>query len=316
MCFQGPEKNGPFDITGDIARAWLVLPKNPNGRPNSDVIRPRMNGLDLVRRSRDLWIIDFGPTRTEDQAAHYEHPFTHVRVNVRPLRARNRDASRRERWWLFGRTGGDVRNALEGLDRYIATPEVGKHRVFVWLPFIALPDKKLIVIARSDDTTFGLLHSRIHECWSLRTGGWHGAGNDPRYTPTTTFETFPFPEGLTPDIPAAQYADDPRAKAIAAAARELDRLRNNWLNPPEWVRREPEVVPGYQDRLIPVDEKAEKELKKRTLTHLYNERPRWLANAHRALDEAVAAAYGWSADLSEDELLAKLLALNLERAGK
>jgi type II restriction/modification system DNA methylase subunit YeeA len=94
----------------------------------------------------------------------------------------------------------------------------------------------------------------------------------------------------------------------------LVRLRDNWLNPQEWVKRVPEVVPGYPDRLLPVDDKAAAELKKRTLTNLYNQRPTWLANAHKALDEAVAAAYGWPADLSDDEILARLFALNQERA--
>jgi type II restriction/modification system DNA methylase subunit YeeA len=150
--------------------------------------------------------------------------------------------------------------------------------------------------------------------WSLRLGTWLGVGNDPRYTPSTTFETFPFPDGLTPDIPAAAYAADPRAQRIAAAAAELVRLRDNWLNPPEWVKRVPEVVPGYPDRLLPVDDEAAAELKKRTLTNLYNQRPTWLANAHKALDEAVAAAYGWPADLSDDEILARLFQLNQERA--
>ena len=140
-----------------------------------------------------------------------------------------------------------------------------------------------------------------------------GYGNDPRYNSTLTFETFPFPEGLTPNIPAADYAADPRAQAIAQAARRLNELRENWLNPPEWVRRVPEVVPGYPDRLVPVDDKAAALLKKRTLTNLYNERPAWLANVHRDLDAAVAAAYGWPADLGDDEILRRLLALNLER---
>ena len=72
-----------------------------------------------------------------------------------------------------------------------------------------VPDHQLIVIARDDDTTFGILHSRFHETWSLRLGTWLGKGNDPRYTPTTTFGTFPFPDGLSPDIPAADYADEP-----------------------------------------------------------------------------------------------------------
>ncbi len=136
----------------------------------------------------------------------------------------------------------------------------------------------------------------------------------PRYTPTTTFETFPFPERLTPNIPEKEYADDARAQAIAAAAKRLDDLRNNWLNPKDLIDTAPEVVPGYPDRILPKTEPAAVELKKRTLTNLYNARPQWLADAHRDLDAAVAAAYGWPADISEEDALAKLLELNLSRA--
>ncbi len=198
-----------------------------------------------------------------------------------------------------------MRAALKPLTRYIATPEVAKHRIFVWLPISILPDKKFIVIARDDDATFGILHSRIHELWALAQCTWHGVGNDPRYTPTTCFETFPFPKGALLEA---------HAPAIAAAARELHELRERWLNPPEWVDRIPEVIPGYPDRLIPKPEFAA-ELKKRTLTNLYNQRPAWLANLHRQLDEAVAAAYGWSVDWPDEEILRRLLALNEERAG-
>ena len=137
-------------------------------------------------------------------------------------------------------------------------------------------------------------------------------GNDPRYTPTTTFQTFPFPPGLSPDIPAAGYANDPRALAIAAAARRLVELRDRWLNPPEWVEWIDEPVPGYPKRPVPRDEAAAKELKKRTLTNLYNARPQWLADAHDALDAAVATAYGWDTDISEEDALERLLALNLQ----
>ena len=171
---------------------------------------------------------------------------------------------------------------------------------------------------------FGLLQSRLHELWALGVGSWHGVGNDPRYTISTTFETFPFPEGLTPDIPAADYASDPRAVAIAEAARELNRLRENWLNPADLVVVEPEIVPTaapgeapvkYPDRVLPKDEEAAKALKKRTLTNLYNERPAWLAHAHTGeLDAAVATAYGWPADLSDEAVLERLFALNQERA--
>ena len=168
----------------------------------------------------------------------------------------------------------------------------------------------MTAIARDDDTTFGILHSRFHEAWSLRLGTWLGAGNDPRYTPTTTFETFPFPDGLSPDIPAAAYAEDPRAVAIAEAARRLASLRDRWLNPPEWVEWVDEPVPGYPKRPVPRDAEAAKALKARTLTTLYNTRPQWLTNAHAALDAAVAAAYGWDAGIGEEEALELLLNMN------
>jgi type II restriction/modification system DNA methylase subunit YeeA len=207
-----------------------------------------------------------------------------------------------------------MRAALQNLSRFSVTPATAKHRVFAWMDTAVQADHQLIAVARDDDTAFGILHSRFHEAWSIGLCTWLGVGNDPRYTPSTTFETFPFPEGLTPNIPASDYATDPRAIAIAAAARELDQLRNAWLNPSDLIRIEPEVVPGYPDRILPKDAAAEKILKTRTLTNLYNERPTWLANAHRDLDAAVAAAYGWPIDISEEDALARLLALNLERA--
>ncbi|MCY4187702.1 MAG: hypothetical protein OXD30_04390 [Bryobacterales bacterium] len=190
---------------------------------------------------------------------------------------------------------------------------MAKHRLFVWLDTRICPDHQLIVIARDDDTTFGILHSRFHEIWSLRLCTWLGKGNDPRYTPSTTFETFPFPPGLTPDISAIDYADDPRAMAIAAEARRLVELRDRWLNPPEWVEWVDEPVPGYPKRPVARDGDAAKLLKKRTLTNLYNARPQWLADAHDALDAAVAAAYGWPADISAEDVLRELLVLNADR---
>ncbi len=312
VSFPGIKKHGSFDIPGDLARRWLQLP-NPHGRPNSDVLKPSWNGLDVTRRTRDGWIIDFGVDMPETEATLYEKPFEHVTRHVKPERENNNREAYRRFWWRHGEARPGLRLATTGLSRFIATPHVAKHRVFVWVPATVLPDNMLIVIARDDDTTFGVLHSRFHELWALGTCTWLGKGNDPRYTPTTCFETFPFPAGLTPNIPASDYADDPHAQAIADAARTLNELRENWLNPPEWIERVPEVVPGYPDRIIPKPEHAA-ELKKRTLTNLYNQRPAWLANAHRALDKAVAAAYGWPADLDEDEVLRRLLALNRERA--
>ncbi|MBI1775676.1 MAG: class I SAM-dependent DNA methyltransferase [Proteobacteria bacterium] len=316
FIFMGTTKGGAFDVPGDIARRWLLLPKNPNARPNSDVVRPWVNGMDLVRRPSDKWIVDFGTDMAESTAALYEAPFEHVRREVQPERAQNRREAYRQVWWRFVEARTGMRQSLRSLTRFILTPRVSKHRIFVWQDRSVMPDSRLYAIAKDDDTTFGVLHSQLHEIWSLATCSWHGKGNDPTYNAQSCFGTFPFPEGLTPNVPAVAYADDPRAKRIAEAARALVEKPDLWLNPPELVRREPEVVPGFPDRILPVDTKAAAELKKRTLTNLYNQRPTWLANLHRALDEAVASAYGWPADLSEDEILARLFALNQARAGK
>jgi type II restriction/modification system DNA methylase subunit YeeA len=315
VCFQGPVKVGAFDIPGSLARDWLLRPLNPDGRTNAEVLRPWVNGKDFTGRSSDTWIIDFGEM-TESVAAFFEAPFEYVRSYVRPLRDKNADRQRREKWWRLGRSGSDLRAATAGLQRVIATPRVAKHRFFVWIAPQVLPDSRINAIARDDDVTFGILQSRFHERWSLRLGARHGDGSEggrPTYASETCFAAFSFPEGLTPNIPAAEYADDPRAVVIAAAARRLTELREAWLNPPDLVERLPEVVPGYPDRVVPVSPKAATILKKRTLTNLYNERPTWLDNAHRELDAAVAAAYGWPADISEEDTLARLLALNRER---
>jgi type II restriction/modification system DNA methylase subunit YeeA len=292
--FQGSIKVGPFDIDAETANQWLQASLNVNGRANRDVLRPYANSQDLMRRSRDKWIVDFGVGTSMEAAAMYEKPFEYVRETVQPIRSINRDAGFRDNWWLHGRPRVAMRSALAPLDRFIATPCVSKYRIFVWLSGDIYPDHALTVFAREDDYFFGVLHSRAHEVWSLRMGTWLGKGNDPRYTPTTTFETFPLPWP-----PGDEPVDDPRVQAIAAAAKSLNELRESWLNPPD---------------------ASEAELKKRTLTNLYNARPTWLANAHAALDRAVWAAYGWDdpepATTAEDVILGRLLALNGERADR
>ncbi|NVZ08404.1 class I SAM-dependent DNA methyltransferase [Allochromatium humboldtianum] len=327
VSFQGSQKIGAFDIPGELARRWLPLP-NPHEQPNSQVLKPSWNGLDVTRRPRDGWIIDFGTRMSEDDAALYEAPFGYVVEHVKPERSRNPREAYRRYWWRHGEPRIAMRAALEGLPRYLVTSEVAKHRTFVWLKSAILPDKRLIVIARADDTTFGILHSRFHELWSLRLGAT--LEDRPCYRPSTCFETFPFPDGLTPadtkhgtetldsgpivPVVAPEVAD--HARAIAEAAHRLNTLRENWLNPPEWIERIPEVVPGYPDRII-AKPGHEGDLKKRTLTNLYNHPPAWLTNAHRALDAAVARAYGWedyTPDLPDDAILQRLLALNLQRA--
>ena len=274
-------KAGPFDSSPDVAAEMFAKP-NPHGRSNRDVVRPWVNAQDITSRSRGWWIVDFGVDMTEAEAALYEAPFEYVRKHVRPVRAQVRRARYRDRWWLHAEAIPGMRKAMPGLRRYIATPETAKHRLFVWLDAEILADHALVIFVRDDDYTFGLLHSRVHEAWARATGTQlREVESGFRYTPTTCFETFPFPRPT-----------DEHREAIAASARELVRLRDGWLNPL-----------GL----------ATAELAKRTLTNLYNQRPAWLANAHADLDRTVLAAYGWPADLPDDEVLARLLALNLER---
>jgi type II restriction/modification system DNA methylase subunit YeeA len=319
IALRGTQKGGPFDLPSKVARLFIQLPINPNGRTNKDVLFRRFTGNDLVRRPEDRWIIDFGHDTLVEQAMLYEAPFHYVLEHVKPERDNNRRDWRRTHYWLHSETTPGLRKGVESLTRYMATSRVSKYRLFSWLDTSASLDDGAIGIIRDDDTTFGILHSRFHELWALRMGT--SLEDRPRYTPSTTFETFPFPEGLTPNIPAVDYAADPRAQKIAAAAARLNELRENWLNPPDLVNRVTEVVPGYPDRILPKDDAAAAILKKRTLTNLYNARPAWLDHAHKALDEAVAEAYGWGDDwragkLTEDEILARLFRLNQERAAK
>jgi len=327
LAFQGFKFGGPFEISGEDARSFITAPLNPNGLKNDRVVHRWFNGMDLTRRLTEKWCIDFGLTTTEQDAALFEKPFealnrqwtdenARLTVNKKPT-LRKGEPKTLATWWLHQRPRPELREGLKGLGRFIATPEVAKHRVFIWLDGGMLASGSVYSIAREDDTTFGILHSGFHELWALRMGT--SLEDRPRYTSSTTFETFPFPEGLTPNIPAADYAADPRSIEIAAAAARLNELRENWLNPADLVDRVPEVVPGYPDRILPNDDVAAKELKKRTLTNLYNARPAWLDHAHKALDEVVAEAYGWGDDwrdgkLTEDEILARLFKLNQERA--
>jgi type II restriction/modification system DNA methylase subunit YeeA len=287
LCFLGMMKGGPFDIDADTARKMLAAPLNPNGKSNSDVVKRRLGGQDVTGRPRDGWIIDFVDASQQD-AALYELPFEYVRTKIKPIRDGSRDALMRSNWWLHGRSRPALRKAISSLKRCIVTPEVAKHRVFIWMNTDTVPDHKLHVIARDDDYSFGVLQSHVHEAWTLAQCSWIGVGNDPSYSSSRTFETFPFPWP-----PGKEPKDDPRVEAIAAAARELVKKRDAWLNPPD---------------------ASTTELKKRTLTNLYNENPTWLQDAHRELDDAVFAAYGWPKNLSDQDILTRLLQLNTERS--
>lgn len=355
IAFIGTQKGGAFDIAGDLAREWLKQP-NPNGRPNSDVVRPWANGMDITRRPSDTWIIDFN-NMSEADASLYELPFAYVIENIKSVRTGNREERSGEKWWLHQRSRPDMRQAMKGQLRYIITPRVSKHRMFAFMDACVLPDSATVAITRSDDTTFGILESRFHKVWALALGT--ALEDRPRYTPSTTFDTFPFPQGMSPadtapvdratmrkmgfvpvlgeiggnpedfklylpfETPVTPVCEDKAnfalRRTIAEAAFELNKLRNNWLNPKEWVEWERtgyELFAKFPMRTV-AKAGFENELKKRTLTNLYNAMPAWLVNAHAELDKAVATAYGWTdytPEMPDSEILARLLSLNEARS--
>jgi hypothetical protein len=283
---------------------------------------PAFNGDDFNGVREEKWVIDFGTTISEQQVSEYERPFEFIADHVRPFRQRLREdgsfavraKGEREIWWRHARARPAMRARLTSLGRYVATPMVSSYRTFDFLHASYLPDQKLVIFARDDLTFLGIVHSIFHRAWTLATCSWIGAGNDVTYSNQAVFLTFSFPEGLEPNVTASGYAADQRARAIATATGRLVELRHRWLNPPDLIRVEPEVVPGYPDRVLPKDTTAAAVLRERTLTNLYNQRPQWLIDAHRDLDAAVAAAYGWPADIPEEDALARLLELNLTRA--
>ncbi len=284
ICFEGVKKSGAFDIPEGQVKLWENMP-NPNGKPNTDVLKPLVNGRDVMGQPSNRWIIDFGVDMPETDAMLYERPYEYLLAEVKPQRAQMRGAVGVP-WWLHQRPRPNMRKALHNLERFIVTPRVSKHRVFQWIQQPTLPDSALDVFARDDDYFFGILQSRPHEVWALAMGTQlREKESGFRYTPTSCFETYPFPN------PTEQQSE-----AISDAANELHQRRQRWLNP---------------NRFIPAHQRL-----KFTLTNLYNDYPEWLANLHAQLNRAVFDAYNWPEnpqDLDDDTVLERLLELNLSR---
>ena len=270
IVFQGVKKGGPFDLTPEQAAAMLA-DSNPNGRPNSDVVKPYVIGRDLNGRPQERWLIDFR-IMAESEARLYSLPYQHCLMHVQPKRATSRDLHLREHWWQHDRNRLDARAIVTKLTRYIGTSQVSKHRYFQYINADTIPDGTLIAFCREDDYFLGILESRIHKVWTAAVGTQ--LESRPRYIISECFEKFPFP---TPT--------ESQRETVAQAARRLDEQRRNVCRPNGTWRR--------------------------SMTALYNENPPWLQTAHAELDAAVADAYGWSSDLADDEILRRLVRLNV-----
>lgn len=291
MCQQGVKLVGDgFLLDSDALEAM--------GGADGDVIRPFLSNRDLVQRSRALHVIDFGSAQREEALARHPAAYQRVLDEVKPLRDQNKDRQRRERWWLFGRSNERMRANLAGLRRYIATPEVAKHRPFVFVSEGTVPDASLYVIGSEDAGMLGVLSSSTHVRWAIVAGGRQGAGNDPRYHNGNCFEKFPFPAAT--EAQAARIRDlgerlDAHRKARQAAHPDL--TLTGMYNVLEKLRA------GE-----PLSDK-ERIIHDHGLVSILRE-------IHDALDIAVLDAYGWPHDIDDEGLLERLVALNQERAAE
>jgi len=269
ICFAGVSKGGPFELSPQDA-APVLDDSNPNGRPNSDVVKPYLIGRDLNGKWQERWLIDFG-AMSESDARLYNLPYQHCLTVVKPTRTNSRERRLREQW-LHSRNRVELRESIAPLTRYIGTSEVSKHRYFQYIDGDVTSDKTVTIFAREDDYFLGILESRFHKVWTAAVGTQ--LESRPRYIISECFEKFPFP---TP-------TESQRA-AVAQAVRTLDEQRRNVCRPNGTYRR--------------------------SMTALYNENPPWLQTAHAELDAAAADAYGWPSDLADDEILRRLVRLNV-----
>ncbi len=296
LCSPGVKLHGAGFIVTPAEAAHLGLGRRAGLERH---IRPYRNGRDLTARSRGVMVIDLFGLTADEVRQRYPEVYQHVLATVKPERENNNREYRKRNWWLFGENNPYLRKTLNAVNRYFVTVETTKHRVFQSLDRAIVPDNMLVAIGSSDALHLGVLSSRIHATWALRAGGWLGVGNDPRYSKTRCFDPFPFPA-----------ADDGQKQRIRALAEDLDAHRKRVLaehphltltglyNVLERLRGgtapdalDPVLRRAFDDGLVLI-----------------------LKELHDHIDATVAEAYGWPADLADDDILARLVALNKERA--
>ena len=258
-------------------------------------IRPYRNGKDLMSLPRNVMLIDMIGLNEVEMITRFPQAYQHILQTVKPERDLNRDATRRRNWWLFARPNDQMRSSIAGLNRYIATPETSKHRVFQFVDGQVLPDNKIITIALNDAYQLGILSSRVHTGWAMLAGGRLGVGNDLVYTKSRCFDTFPFPT-----LTAAQQAH------IRELAEALDAHRK---------RQQAQYPSLTLTDLYNVVEKlrAGQPLTPKDQTTHAQGLAAVVLSLHQQLDAAVAEAYGWPADLPEADILTRLVQLNHAR---
>jgi hypothetical protein len=262
-------------------------------------LKPYLIGRDLVQRPEHKWVIDFFGLTEAEAAKANPVLFQHILTHVKPERDQNRRAVRRNNWWLFGENAPTLRRGTKGLKRFIGTCRTAKHRIFVFISADHIVDAKIVGIASDDAFHLAVLTSRIHQVWAFRTGAWLGVGNDSNYNHAICFNRFPFPAETRPEL----------QEQIRAEGEALDAARKRVLNSHTDL-----TLTGLYNVLGAVREgrplsDEERDVHDRGLVSL-------LLQHHDTIDARVADAYGWPAGLTDEEILARLVVLNRERAAE
>jgi hypothetical protein len=305
VCSPGVKLHGAGFIVTPQEAEHLGLGRRPGLERH---IRAYRNGRDLAARPRNVMVIDLFGLSADDVRARFPEVYQHLSTTVKLdreaqfLKSPTKDAqSYAESFWLFGKPRQELRPALAGLPRYIATVETSKHRVFQFLDASIMPDNMLVAVAIDDAYALGVLSSRTHGVWALRAGGWLGIGNDPRYSKSRCFDPFPFPA-----------ANDLQKQRVGKIAEDLDAHRKTVLaaHPSLTLTGLYNVLEKLKTGAAPdALEDADRRIFDDGLVLILKE-------LHEKLDAAVADAYGWPQNLSDDEILSRLVALNKARASE
>jgi hypothetical protein len=276
----------------------FVVDEERAGQLEAAVVHPLLTGRDLNQSPIARYVVDFFPMDELAARTMAPHAFQHVLEHVKPERDQIRDPGSKKRWWRFGRDKPELRRAITSIDRYIATSEVSKNRVFSFLSASVRPDQSLIVVASADGFVLGTLSARIHTAWAEATGSRLGVGNDLRYNRTRCFDPFPFPA-----------ATDAQRQRIRDLGEQLDahRKRQQAAHPGLTITGMYNVLEKLRSgEALTVKERG---IHEQGLVSV-------LKQLHDDLDAAVFDAYGWPHDLTDEQLLERLVALNAERAAE
>jgi SAM-dependent methyltransferase len=310
VCYRGVQLMGSGFIVTPAEAVGLGLGRVPGLKAH---IHPYRNGRDLNERPRGVMVVDLLGLSEADVRQKFPAVYQRVLTRVKPERDTNNRKSYRDAWWLFGEPRRELRPALVALSRYIATVETSKHRVFEFLDRCILPDNMVVAIASASAYHLGVLSSRMHTTWALRAGGWLGVGNDPRYSKSRCFDPFPFPAATRAQEAAigglAEELDALRKRVIAEheflTMTRLYNVRERLVRIEAWQRREASAVASPEGP-PPALTEVETAVHDAGCVAVLHE-------LHKKIDAAVAEAYGWAADLSDGQMLARLVELNRER---